>query len=73
MPTINRNKKYIGYSNEKIKAYNNKIIELQKEIRELEEKIREIRSNCDHQFAFWSSGMYEDNYYCELCGEDKDV
>lgn len=73
MPKVNREKKYQGHSNEDIKSYNKKIFELRKEIQVLEEKIVEIRNNCDHQFLFWSSGMYEDSYYCELCGEKKDI
>jgi len=73
MSTVNREEKYCGHNNDEIHKYNKRILKLRKEILELEEKIQAIRDNCDHYFQFWSSGMYEDSYYCKHCGEEKDI
>ena len=71
MPKYNLEEKYSGHQNNEIKTLINTSIELDKEKRRIEDKINEIRENCDHNFQFYCSGMYEDTYYCEYCGQEE--
>jgi len=70
MATYNRDKKYTGHTNEEIFALDHKLDEIKEERRRIVGDIQEIRENCDHEFLFWCSGMYDDTFYCEKCGEE---
>lgn len=73
MPKYNRDEKYTGHSNEEIISLTQSLNDAKAEIRRIEGDIREIRENCDHEFLFVCSGMYEDNFQCKHCGEDAEV
>jgi len=73
MAKFSRDEKYTGHSNEKIKYFKQKLVELENEKLKINAAIQEIRDNCDHEFLYVCSGMYEDNFQCKHCGEEKDV
>lgn len=70
MATHNREEKYTGHQNKEIKALLNARTEAEKEIRRIDGDVLELREKCDHEFVFWCSGMYEDFFYCKLCGQE---
>ena len=49
------------------------IFNLRKQIDEKEKQIQAIRDECEHEFHFYCSGMYDDTYICKKCGEMHDV
>lgn len=73
MAKFNRDEKYTGHSNEEIISLVQSLNDLEAEKRRIEGDIKEIRANCDHEFLFWCSGMYDDSYYCKHCGEEADA
>lgn len=70
MPKFNRNEKYTGHQNEEIISLIQSLNDLEVEKRRIEGDIKEIRVNCDHEFLFCCSGMYEDAFQCKHCGKE---
>jgi hypothetical protein len=61
---------YEGHNNKEIYDLFEKLNNLERQVRAVEGKIREIQFNCNHEYKFSCSGMYEDNYTCSLCGHE---
>lgn len=70
MTKYNREEKYTGHQNEEIISLIQSLNDCEAEKRRIEEDIKEIRENCDHEFVFYCSGMYEDAFICKHCGEE---
>lgn len=68
--SFHRYEEYKGHNNEEIKKLQRKIWDYEKKIKEAEEEIYKIQSACNHHYQFSSTGPYEDNYVCSLCGHD---
>ena len=61
---------YEGHGNERIISLHSELEDNIAERKRIENEIYEIQSNCIHIYKFSSSGAYEDNYVCELCGHE---
>lgn len=61
---------YKGHDNQEIWDLKEKLMEAERQVIVIENKIKHIQSNCDHQYEFSCSGMYEDSYTCSLCGHE---
>lgn len=70
MPKFNRDEKYTGHSNEEIISLIQSLNDCEAEKRRIEDDIKKIRENCDYEFVFCCSGMYEDAFICKFCGEE---
>ena len=69
-PTFYRYDPYIGHENREVKLLTEQINTLKDMIKIAEDELNKIQSNCNHEYQFSSSGMYEDNYVCKLCGHE---
>lgn len=69
-PSYNDEINYEGYENEEILLLTNEINNYKLKINELEQRIIDIQDNCKHEYLFYCSGVYNDNYICKHCGKE---
>jgi len=65
---LDRNLLFNGFiSNQEINDLEDESELLKTQIKDIEKKITDIQSKCDHHYTFWSSGVYNDYYVCDIC------
>jgi hypothetical protein len=65
----NRYENYKGFDNQEIIDLLNVQDNLVKQIKDIDNKIKIIQDNCDHDFLFYCSTGYYDEYICCKCGK----
>lgn len=61
---------YVGYNNTEVDLLKQQLNLLEHKKVQVTARLEELQVNCNHEYKFSCSGMYEDSYVCCLCGHE---
>lgn len=72
IPIFHRNEQYNAslFVNQNVENLKEQIGILKQMIKVAEDELYKIQTECNHDYYFSSSGMYEDNFVCIHCGHE---